>query len=162
MTDIFVQKVRTATGYALVPAHQNDVDAMKKLPMTPLRVKVTRPRNVQFHRKIFALLNLLYDWWEPTDENTPAYLKVRGITPEKSFTRFRRDLMILAGFYDATYRINDEVRVEAKSMSFSNMTEDEAAELFDKFLDIGVKKIAPQHSNDEVRAIIDQILEFES
>ncbi len=39
-------------------------------------------RNVRFHRKFFALLNLAFDYWEP-GEISSAY----GV-PEKNFNRF--------------------------------------------------------------------------
>ena len=152
MVDIFVHKVRTATGYALVPAHQNDVDAMKKLPLTPLRVKVTRPRNVQWHRKLFALFNYLYDIWEPDEGNQVG---------EKCFERFRQDLTILAGFYEQHVRLDGSTRVEAKSISFGKMDQDEFEELYSKVIDVGIKYVANNHTGEELRAVIDTILSFD-
>jgi hypothetical protein len=64
MSEFFCMKTKTGTSWALVPAHATDVDAIKKLPAhQPVRVKVTRMRNPQFHRKFFALLNYLFDIW---------------------------------------------------------------------------------------------------
>ena len=162
MTDLFVTKVKTATGYALMPAHQSDLDAIKKLPTDPLRVKVTRPRNLKFHRKIWALIDVLFDYWEPSCDNVPAYIRERGIEPVKDRDRFRKDLIITAGFFDATYRINGDVRVEAKSMAFDKMSEDEAETLFNRFIDIGVNMANVTYTGDELRQTVDTILSFDS
>lgn len=159
--ELFVTKAKTATGYALMPAHQQDLDAITKLPVgQPLRVKVTKMRNVQFHRKIMALINLLYEKWEPNIEDMPKFLQDRGIVPEKNWDRFRKDLIIRAGFFNAVFRLNGDVRVEAKSMSFGSMSEDDAEKLFDKILDVGLKQIYLGYTGDELREVVDQIMEF--
>ena len=152
MGEIFVQKVKTATGYALMPAHQSDLDAIKKLPTTPVRCKITRPRNVAFHRKIFALWNYLYEIWTPDEGNQVG---------EKSFTRFRHDLTILAGFYEQHVRLDGSTRVEAKSISFADMDADQFEELFSKMIDVGIKYVANNHTGEELRAVIDTILSFD-
>ena len=161
MTDLFVNKVKTATGYALMPAHESDLEAIKKLPVgQPLRVKITKMRNVQFHRKIMALITLLFDYWEPDDSNIPAYLSVRGIEPQKNWDRFRKDLIIAAGFYDATFRLNGDVRVEAKSMAFDRLTEEEAEELFNKIIDIGLNMVSKNYTEEQLRTATEQIMGF--
>ena len=152
VADIFVQKTRTPLGYCLVPCHQSDLDAIKKLPTDPLRVKVTRPRNVAFHRKLFALFNYLYDIWEPDEGNQVG---------EKCFDRFRQDLTILAGFYEQHVRLDGSTRVEAKSISFGKMDQDEFEELYSKVIDVGIKYVANNHTGEELRAVIDTILSFD-
>lgn len=53
-------------GDALYPAGQSDVDVLRKLKMNqPLKADVKQPRNYQFHKKLFALLNLAFDYWQP-------------------------------------------------------------------------------------------------
>ena len=65
MTEFFCTKTKTATGYALLPAHQADLEEIKNLPnKQPVRVKVTRMRNVDHHRKYFALLNYAFRFFE--------------------------------------------------------------------------------------------------
>lgn len=161
MTDIFCNKVKTATSYALLPAHQQDEGELKKLPKgQPLRVKVTRIRNVDHHRKYFALLNYAFDVWEPPQlEDDPHRPKLEI---EKNFDRFRKDIAILAGFYEATYRINGDVRLEAKSISFGNMDQDEFDKLYDKTIDVIIKHVLRNYEGDELRAVVDQVMEFDA
>ena len=151
MTELFLQKTRTPLGYCLVPCHQSDLDAIKKLPTDPLRVKVTRPRNVRFLRKYFALLNVLFDYFEPPEE----YIG------EKNFSRFRADMIILAGFYEKHVRLDGSLRVEPKSISFSKMSEDEFSDLYNKTIDAGVKYVVRNFTGDELRSVVRQIEEFD-
>jgi len=153
MTDIFVTKVKTATSYALMPAHQSDLEAIKKLPNgEPVRCKVTRVRNVGHHRKFFALLKHLFEIWEPDERNQVG---------EKNFDRFRDDLTILAGYYKQYVRIDGSTRTEAESISFASMSQDTFEGLFDKMIDVGLKYVATNYTGDELRAVVDGILEFD-
>ena len=43
----------------------------------------------------------------------------------KNFDRFRKDLTVLSGFYNATYTFRGDVRLEPKSLSFGSMCEEE-------------------------------------
>ena len=159
MTEFFCTKVKTATSYALVPAHQTDEDALKALPTSvPLRVKVTRMRNVQFHRKYFALLNYAFECWTPPEGQ--ALASNISVVVEKNFDRFRKDIIILAGFYEAHYRLNGEVRLEPKSISFSSMDQDAFDILYDKTIDVIIKHVLSNYTGDELRNVIDQVMEF--
>ena len=153
MTDLFVNKVKTATAYALMPAHQQDLEAIKSLPNNvPLRVKVTRMRNVQFHRKWWALVNYAYDCWTPDESNQVG---------EKNFDRFRKDIIILAGFYERYVRLNGETRIEPKSISFASMSEDEFSDLYTKTVDVIIKHVLRNYTGEELRIVVDGILEFD-
>jgi len=154
MTDFFCNKVKTATSYALMPAHQQDEDEIKKLPKgQPLRVKVTRMRNIQFFRKWWALVDYAFNEWTP-----PA-----DTIGEKNRERFRKDLIIRCGFYQQHVRIDGSIRTEARSIAFKNMTEDEFEELYDKTIDVIIKYVQMDYNYtpDELRVVIEQILEFD-
>lgn len=153
MPDLFVTKAKTATGYALMPAHQSDLDAIKKLPNNePVRVKITRVRNVQFHRKYFALLNYAFDCWEPDENNQVG---------EKNFDRFRADIIILAGFYKQYVRLDGSTRIEPKSISFAKMGQDEFDELYQRTIDVIIKHVMTHYTGAELNAVIEQVLEFD-
>lgn len=163
-TDFFCTKYKMPKGYALVPAHQTDEEALAKLPVgQPLRVKVTRMRNVDHHRKYFALLNYAYDVWEPPiDEEAHYHAAAKAMDPEKNFDRFRHDIIILCGFSEAYYRVNGEIRIEPKSISFSSMDQDQFDELYDKTITVIVKHVLNNYTADDLRRVIDQVMEFDS
>lgn len=123
-----------------------------------VRGKFTRPRNLLFHRKWFALAKLAFDFWEPAELDDPKW---QGVVPERNFDRFRKDLIILAGFYEAFYRIDGSVRIEAKSIAFGNMDEAEFEKLYSATIDAARKHILPNFSDKDVRDSVDEmILQF--
>lgn len=105
-------------GGMLRPANQADVETLAKVANGNLvQVDFKQPRNPQFHRKFFAMLNFAYEYWNPE----PILIEGLNIAPEKNFERFRKDVLILAGYRHAVVNIKNEVRYEADSISFASM-----------------------------------------
>lgn len=140
---------------SLIPVNDEAETALSKVGQGEIvRVpKFTRPRNLSFHRKWFALAKLAFDFWEPAELDDP-----KGLTPEKNFDRFRKDLTILAGFYEASYRIDGSVRVEAKSIAFAKMDEDEFEKLYSATIDTARKHILKNFTDEDVRNSVDEML----
>ena len=111
-------------------------------------------RNVKFHRKGMALLNFLFEHWEPGE------ISSKHGTPEKNFERFRKDLTILAGFYKQTIRLNGEIRTEAKSISFSSMDQAEFEKWYSAIINVGLKHILPGYDRKEIDRVIDELMGF--
>ena len=151
----------------LMPASYHDQELLKKIKVgAPVRMKLTQIRNYEFHKKYFALLNLAYDYWEVPQPSSTDLLLTKNVpppavTPEKNFDRFRKDIIILAGFYEASYRLNGEVRLEAKSISFHSMSEDEFEELYTKTIDVIIKHVLKNYTDEMLRSVLDQIEAFE-
>lgn len=103
------------------PAYDSDRENAKKLKSgEEFEFEVKRPRNIKFHRKFFALINLVYD-------NQERY---------NNIDHLRKDLTVEAGFYELRYGIYGEEIKEAKSISFAKMDEVEFSELYSLFLDV--------------------------
>jgi len=103
------------TGVGFVPEIETEyTDNLKS--GTVVKAKISKLRNPLFHRKFFALLKVGFDAWEPE-------VQYKGHDIQKNFERFRADCIILAGYYDVVPRLNNEPRIEAKSISFANMDE---------------------------------------
>lgn len=166
--EFFVNKMKRSNGYALVPAHETDQDAIKKLPNgQPVRVKVTQIRNIDHHRKYFALLNYAFDVWEPpqlsaSDMQKAVRFNIMPTDIEKNFDRFRKDIAILCGFYDTTVRVNGDLQLEAKSISFAKMDQHEFEKLYDSTIDVIVKHVLNNYTGDQLREVVDQVMEFDS
>lgn len=112
-------------------------------------------RNVGFHRKYFALLNIAFDHWQPGEINS------KYGTPEKNFERFRKDLAILAGFYDVVIRLDGSTRVEAQSISFANMDQDTFEKLYSKTIDVLLKQVYnASMTREEIDKLVDQYIAF--
>ena len=145
---------------SLIPATEEDAELLKKIKLGEVvKLKYTKARNYQFHKKFMALMQLAFDYWEVPEESTaPVYL--RDTHPQKNFERFRKDITILAGYYDSTFRVNGDVRIEAKSIAFGSMDEEEFEKLYNACIDVILKKVCTNYSEDELRSVVDQVLGF--
>lgn len=150
MAEAFLIKVSDTT---LTAATQHDADELKHIKLgDPTRVKFTRVRNYRFHKKFFALLNFAFDYWEPDPANQVG---------EKNFDQFREDIIILAGHYEQWIRLDGATRVVAKSIAFTNMSEDEFEELYAKTIDVIFKYVLTGYTGDERRSVLAELEDFE-
>ena len=157
MTELVL--TRTPAG-ALAPADAPSAEYIQKLKAgASIRGEFKRQRNPRFHRKAFALFNLAFDVWDAPE------LEYKGQPVAKDFNRFRKDLTILAGHYEAVTNLRGEVRLEAKSLNFSNMPEDEFATVYKAILAVvwdRVLRSRGYNSADEVDSIVENLLRFDA
>jgi hypothetical protein len=116
------------TENGLVPLDDNDWEVKKQLKLgSDVHVRVAMPRNIKFHRKFFALLNLTLD-------NLPEVLQndLHIYNLESLLVAIKIDL----GYF-STVNVTGRYVVKLRSISFAKM--DEAA--FEKFYDIAVTDI---------------------
>ena len=146
---------KTASG-TLAPADQQAVDWIAKLKLGQMvRAEVTKPRNPKFHRKYFALLNFAFDAWEPQAK------EYKGEPVQKNFDQFRRDVTILAGYYEASYNLKGEVRLLPKSISFANMNEDEFGALYSDTINVILSRILTNYSRSDLYEVVENLLRFD-
>lgn len=145
-------------GGGLVACDEASADFLHKIKSgVVLRADVKRMRNARFHRKFHAMVRFCYDQWEPGDD-----AEWRGVKVEKSYDRFYKDAIIMAGYYEPVFNIKGELRMEAKSISFANMDEDEFEGLYgavlDKLIEIVLKHKG--YNRQRVNDIVDQLAQF--
>lgn len=122
-----VQLVKMAGG-GFRPANQHDADALAKIKTGALVLAdIKQPRNAKYHRRFFALLGFALEYWEPGPVTLPDGSVIQA---EKDPERFRKDVLILAGYRKVVVNIRGEVRYEAESMSFAAMDETQFHELY--------------------------------
>ncbi len=118
-------------------AYDSDYEKLKKIKaLKMVKCEITQPRNIGYHRKFFALINMVY-------QNQERY---------NNLDNLRKDLIIEAGFYNEHIDLQGVVQQDAKSISFSKMKEDEFDELFNRVLDQIVN-----HFHFDKQAILDNI-----
>ena len=146
--------LKTPAGF--VPATDQDAESIQRIKTgSVIRADFKKIRNPRYHRKFFALLNLAFDSWEPPEQEH------KGMPVQKNFERFRKDLVIAAGFYDAVANINGEVRAEAHSISFAKMGEVEFNQVYSKVCDVVLQRILTRYKDqEELDRVINQILGF--
>lgn len=146
-------------GGALHPATDEDAEALRKIKAgAAVRVEVRKIRNYKFHRKWFALAKYAFDIWA----DTIPQMEYKGQPVKPDFDRFRRDLIILSGRFDATYNARGEVRLEAKSISFASMSEEDFEKLYSETINVILAKIlgGTQMTEDELRNHVDNVLAY--
>ena len=131
------QLVRTLNGFKF--AHDSDLEKGRKIKVGDfVNCDIKKPRNYMFHKKFFALIELVFQNQDLTDDkdNLRAYLTVK------------------AGFYE-TIKSDIGVMYLPKSISFAKMDEIEFEELFIKFLNVSSMLIGVDNED-----IMNELSEF--
>jgi len=109
---------------SFLPANNSDYELAKKLKVgKQYQAEIKQPRNYDFHKKFFALIELVFDNQEIFDN--------------KEF--MRKELTKAAGFYDVYLNHKNVECYEAKSISFASMSQNDFDKLYERFLDVVVK-----------------------
>ena len=107
------------TNGRILPEYNNDYDKLKKLRSgETYLVEIKQPRNIGFHRKYYALMNLAFDNQDHFD----------------NLESMRKWLQMKAGYYTETITPTG-VMFEPKSISFASMDELEFNELYQRVMD---------------------------
>lgn len=153
--------LRTLSG-ALVPLNDEERELLDKRAKAGAIVEcdVIVKRNPQFMRKFFALLKVGFDLWTEHGRHNVTY---HGQRVEPNFDRFRKDITILCGFYEATYNIKGELRLEPRSIAFGSMEDDEFEQLYSTAINVLLNNVLARVSIDEqtLRESVDRILAFD-
>jgi len=105
-------------------AYDSDYEKLKRIkPNEFVECEIKKKRNIMFHRKFFALINMVYS-------NQERYTNT---------TDLRNDITIEAGFYTIRENIQGETIKQANSISFASMDEHEFSDYYNKCLDVIVK-----------------------
>jgi hypothetical protein len=150
-----INLIKVAQG-ALVPADEHEAEKIKKIKLGALvKVELTQTRNPMFHRKFMALLRLGFDAFHPPEET------YKGYPVEKDFDQFREDVIIAAGFRTVTFRINGDIRVRAKSISFARMSQEDFERLYSNVANVLLRGVLIKYQNRaNLDSVVNQILGF--
>ena len=125
----------TLTG--LMPLYPSDFDEKRKLKLgQDYEAEIVNPRNVGFHRKFFALVNLGH-------ENTSL---------DMPFETYRKYLIMKAGYFK-TYQAPKGVFYEPDSISFGSMSQDQFEEVYSRVLDKVIEDIGVTKQEVETQLI---------
>lgn len=156
MTACFLQRTMNGT---LAPADADTAAYLSTLRLGQgLHGEFKRARDLTKHRRMFALFNFAFDMWD-----APS-IEFKGEPVAKNLDRFRKDVTILAGYYTAVTNLRGEVRLEAKSLAFHNMSQDEFDATYKAVLGVVWERIlrAKGFKNEaEVDAAVQELLRFD-
>jgi len=120
-------------GGVLMAASDMDAEQLNKFKSGGMfEIELKRPRNSSFHGKVFAFFQYCFSHWSSDNEYQDE---------KTQFDGFRKDMVILAGYYDTYTRMDGSVRVEAKSLSFGSMSQDDFESLYQALIQVAMDKI---------------------
>lgn len=123
-----------------------------------IRCNFQEMRNGQFFKKWWALATVSFQIWVETVPN----IKHKGVEVKPNFERFRKDLTIMAGHYEPTFNIKNELRLDAKSLQWSKMTEATFNELYQDTITTVLQKVIPARNltPEQLENWANQTMEF--
>lgn len=118
-----------------------------------MKIEATIPRNPMYHRKFFALLRTGFDAWVPP--------MVGGDTPQKNFEQFREDITILAGYSEAAFDIDGNLRLRAQSISFGSMEQPQFEALYSAVVNVLLERVLTTYADrEELDLVVEKIMGF--
>ena len=134
-----IQLVKTLSGVFKL-AFDSDFEKAKKIPLNePFIVTYVKKRNAKFHRKFFALINMVY-------QNQERY---------NNYDELRKHLTIASGYFNLTHDLDGVEQKEAKSISFASMDETEFSDLYNAVIDTIIR-----YFNFDKQDIIDNVEKY--
>jgi len=109
-----------------------------------VHVDISKPRNIQFLRKYFALLGIAF-------ENQERYT---------DFESFREEVIIASGFYTKHAHLDGTESKHAKSISFARMDDLEFNQLYQRTIDAIITNFLPGTDPNVLASAADIILQF--
>ncbi|WP_257293445.1 DUF1367 family protein [Endozoicomonas sp. YOMI1] len=159
MAELALQKV---TSHMLMPVSDDDQLFVQQLKTGQvIRAEFRKVRNPHFHRKFFALLKLGFDHFEPQPCRMAG--TDQWFTPEKNFDEFRRWVTVKAGFYDVIGYPDGGVRVRARSLKFSSMSQEIFEQLYSAAMDVLLSFVLdPERgwSRAKVDELVERVVNF--
>lgn len=144
----------------LVPDNEDTVEYLQKIKLgAVVSGEFVQPRNYKFLQKTMVLFNFCFENF--ADRMGEVGLEYKGQRAAPSKDRFRKDLTILAGHYSVTYDILGHVKLEAKSLSFSSCSEEDAERIFSDVINAALKHVVTVgFTEQELRDTVDGLLRF--
>ncbi len=143
------------TGDAFCPATEEDKETFDKLKRDGFfECTVKQKRNSAFHRKFFAMIGVGFDAFDPPDT------KYKGMPIFKDFDRFRKDVIIAAGFYEIVFDIRGRLRFKHESMSFGSMSQDRFEKLYNGCCQVLLNNVLSKYTRGDLDAVVEELIRF--
>ncbi len=132
-------------GGVFSPANEADLERLHRFKngeTYTAEIKLTR--NPSFHRKVMAFFGFCFAHWsaehagyECSDEHTQK-------------EEFRKNLTILAGFYDVVTTMRGETRLRAKSLAYAKMDDEEFSRCYSALINAAIKHVFSGTKDKEI------------
>lgn len=146
-----VYLVKTLNG--LMPAQDSDKEALRNLKLNETYLaEIKQPRNIKFHQKYWALVNLVYS-------NLPEDFCIETTDGQKDYIKSADNLhwhiKCQCGILERKITLGGKINYEVGSIAFHKMDESEFAEFYSKALDVIIKYFLIGTEKEELAAEIE-------
>lgn len=145
-----IEMIKHAGGYA--PASELEAGRMKRFKNgEQYTVEIKLTRNPKFHRMVFGFFGFCFQYWSANQaglENMDEYAQLNT---------FRKHLTVLAGYFDTTISIDGGLRVEAHSLAYGNMNQEEFEAVYSALINAAIKNV---FNNTTDQVILDKLYSF--
>lgn len=139
-------------GGVFAPLNDDEAERLKSFQNNEqYEIEIKKQRNPAFHRKVFAFFNFCFDHWS-ADKTEWQFQDEQA-----QFDTFRKNLTVLAGYFDKTYTIKGDVQIEPKSLAYGNMEQSEFERCYNSLINAAMKHIF-KGCNDQ--QILDRLYAF--
>lgn len=139
----------------LSPSGEEAAELIQKLRMgETVLVDVKRPRNIQYHRRFFAMLGYAYEHWDPEP------VEYKGVKVGKNLEVFRAWCIARAGYYELSVTPDGKVRAEPESMSFANMDQLGFEKLYNDVANVILKYVLVSYKKADLDEVVDKLVRF--
>lgn len=148
-------KLEMIKGYGgiLAPASEDVADKLAKFKTNEMYViEIKRTRSPQFHRKVFAFFNFIFEHWAADKVEQLECMDEPG---QKAV--FRKWITCKAGYYDSYFNPEGGVRIEAKSLAFGNMDQAEFEACYSALINAAIKHVFSGTTDEK---ILNRLQEF--
>lgn len=142
MTDIYL--VKTESGEIIPSSYDDHEYFRKKKPGAVLKAKITEPRNGQFHRLYFALLDVAFNNQEKYD----------------CFEDFRVECQLRAGHYKQHVTLKGKTVYVPMSIAYDKLDNDAFEKLYEQVLQVILKYFLHGTTEQEIHNEIQKYLGF--
>src|SRR3990167_1561391 len=151
--------MRKMPGGLLRPENEESEEQLKWIKVGDVvSVEVKRTRNYKRLQAIHCLFKIAYDHF---CEYGIGEMEYKGYKIVPSYKRFRHELVILAGHYTHTVNIRGEVKVDHKSIAYTECSQEEFEKIFSDVINAAVKYIYKNTTNEKaLREAVENILSF--
>ena len=144
-------QMKKQPGGTLTPVDDSESEKLTKFKTGELyEVDIKLSRNPAFHRKAFAFFNFCFAHWK-------AGKRYEFQDEAAQRVVFRKHLTCLAGYYDQFFNIKGDMRIEAKSLSFGSMEQEEFEQCYNALIQASMKHVFTDILDDQTES---QLLEF--
>ncbi|WP_370372947.1 DUF1367 family protein [Henriciella pelagia] len=139
--EVWIKRTKLGT---IMPANSQSEQELSKLPVGEWHLAVIRkPRNVKHHRKWMALLQVCF----PHQDMWPT------------FDSFRKAIQVVLGHGEVIEAKDGRKYIEAASISFAKMDQDEFEQFYERGVKLVLEKILPGVDRADLDAQVHEILE---